>query len=68
MEALPTTQANVIRDDLSTVDEKIKSGVTLQRSKSQDKHWERRDEFCLDTGIDPFLRAWEDPFPILQVC
>jgi hypothetical protein len=67
MEDLPTKQANVLRADFRTVDEKIKAGVTLQRSKAQDKYWERWDEFCLENGIDPFLRAWEDPIPILHV-
>jgi hypothetical protein len=67
MEALPTTQANVLRSVLRTVDDKIKAGVTLQRSKAQDKHLERWDEFCLKNGIDPFLRAWDDPVPMLQV-
>jgi hypothetical protein len=67
MDALPTTHADVLRADLRTVDEKIKAGVTLQRSKAQDKHWERWDEFCLESGIDPFLRTWDDPVPILQV-
>jgi hypothetical protein len=67
VDALPTTQANVLRADLGTVDDKIKAGVTLQRSKAQDKHWERWDEFCLENGIDPFLRSWDDPVPILQV-
>jgi hypothetical protein len=67
MEALPTKQANVLRADLRTVDENIKAVVTRQRSKAQDKHWERWDEFCLGNGIDPFIRAWEDPVPILQI-
>jgi hypothetical protein len=67
MDALPTTHADVLRADLRTVDEKIKAGVTLQRSKAQDKHWERWDDFCLESGIDPFLRTWDDPVPILQV-
>jgi hypothetical protein len=67
MDALPTTQADVLRTVLRTVDDKIKAGVTLQRSKAQDKHWERWDEFFLESGIDPFIRAWDDPVPILQV-
>jgi hypothetical protein len=67
MEALPTTQSTVFRADLHTVDDKIKAGVTLQRSKAQDKHWEGWDEFCLENGIDPFLRAWDDLVPVLQV-
>jgi hypothetical protein len=67
MDALPTTQSNVLRADLRTVDNKIKAGVNLQRSKAQDKYWKRWDEFCLENGSNPFLRAWDEPVPILQV-
>jgi hypothetical protein len=43
------------------------SGVTAQRSKAQHNHWERWDAFCIENGIDPFLRRWLDPIPVLQV-
>jgi hypothetical protein len=60
-------QGNRFRADLRLVDEKNKDGVTAQRSKAQDKHWERWDAFCNENGIDPFLRRWSDPIPVLQV-
>jgi hypothetical protein len=32
-----------------------------------DNHWSRWDAFCLEHNIDPYLRQWEDPVPIIQV-
>jgi hypothetical protein len=62
-----TAQANVLRADLSLVDERIKAGVTTQRSKAIDKHWDRWEEFCLAHHVDPYLSTWDDPVPMLQV-
>lgn len=47
--------------------EAIKHGVTTQRAKAQDKHWDRWDAFCVEHHIDPFLRTFTDPIPILQI-
>jgi hypothetical protein len=58
---------NKYRADLRLVEEKNKAAVTAQRSKAQDKHWERWDAFCVENGIYPLLRAWSDPIPVLQV-
>jgi hypothetical protein len=63
MEALSTTQANVLRADLRTVDEKIKAEVTLQQSKAQDKRWGRWDKFSLENGINPFLSPGKTQSP-----
>jgi hypothetical protein len=32
-----------------------------------DNHWSHWYEFCLEHNIDPNLRDWEDPVPIIQV-
>jgi hypothetical protein len=56
-----------MRIDLGIVDERIKSGVTAQRAKAMDNHWTRWDAFCVAHNIDPYLRTWTDPVPILQV-
>jgi hypothetical protein len=56
-----------LRVDLGVVDERIKSGVTAQRAKAMDNHWTRWDAFCVAHNIDPFLKTWADPVPILQV-
>jgi hypothetical protein len=64
---MPTAQANSLRADLRLVDERIKAGVTTQRSKAMDKHWDRWEEFCLAHPVDPHLSTWDDPVPMLQV-
>jgi hypothetical protein len=64
---MPTAQANAMRADLSRVDERIKAGVTTQRSKAMDKHWGRWEEFCLTHHVDPHLSTWDYPVPMLQV-
>jgi hypothetical protein len=56
-----------MRIDLGIVDERIKYGVTAQRAKAMDNHWTRWDAFCVAHNIDPYLRTWTDPVPILQV-
>jgi hypothetical protein len=64
---MPLAQANALRVYLGVVDERIKSGVTAQRAKAMDNHWTRWDAFCVMHNIDPFLKTWADPVPILQV-
>jgi hypothetical protein len=32
-----------------------------------DNHWTRWDAFCMAHNIDPYLKTWADPVPILQV-
>jgi hypothetical protein len=52
---------------LGIVGERIKSAVTAQRAKSMDNQWTHWDAFCVAHNIDPYLRTWTDPIPILQV-
>jgi hypothetical protein len=56
-----------LRIDLGVVDKKIKSGVTAQRAKAMNNNGIRWDIFCVAHNIDPYLRTWADPVPILQV-
>jgi hypothetical protein len=56
-----------LRSNLGLVDERIKAGVTKQRSNAMDKHWSRWDAFCLAHNVDPYLSTWEDPVTMLQV-
>jgi hypothetical protein len=65
--ALPTAQANALRIALGIVEERIKQGVTAQRAKAMDKQWSRWDAFCVAHNVDPYLKTWAGPFPILQV-
>ena len=61
------SQADAFGSDLGLVQDAIRAGVTTKRANAQDNHWERWSSFCLDHGIDPFLRCYTDPVPILQV-
>jgi hypothetical protein len=56
-----------MRIDLGIIDERIKSGVNAQRAKAMENHWTRWDAFCVAHNIDPYLRTWTDPVPMLQV-
>jgi hypothetical protein len=67
LETLHAAKADALLSDLGLVQEAIKLGVTAQRAKAQDKHWERWDAFCLEHHIDPFLKTYRDPIPILQI-
>jgi hypothetical protein len=64
---MSTATANALLTDLGTVDDRIRSGVTAQRAKAMENHWTHWYGFCLELGVDPYLRRWEDPVPLLQV-
>jgi hypothetical protein len=64
---LPTCKADALRADIGIVDERIRSGVTAKRANVMDKHWGCWEQLCLDHNVDPYLQAWEDPVPIIQV-
>jgi hypothetical protein len=64
---MSTPQSDALLLDLGLVDERIRSGVTSQRAKAMDNYWSRWDSFCMAHNIDPYLRNWADPVPILQV-
>jgi hypothetical protein len=65
--ALLIVQANALCTGVGIVEERIKQGVTAQRAKAMDNHWSRWDAFCVAHNVDPYLKAWEDPVPLLQV-
>jgi hypothetical protein len=67
LETLHAAKADALLSDLGLVQEAIKLGVTSQRAKAQDQHWDRWDAFCIGHNIDPFLRTYRDPIPILQI-
>jgi hypothetical protein len=64
---MSTAKANALLVDLGTVDDRIRAGVTPQRAKAMENHWTRWYAFCLELGVNPFMRRWEDPVPLLQV-
>ena len=64
---MPADQRDVFHDDLIAVQEAIINGVTTKTARSKDAHWKIWIDFCIEIGIDPFLRQFSDPLPFLQV-
>ena len=64
---MPGDLRDVFHDDLVAVQEAIINGVTTKTSRSKDAHWKIWIDFCIEIGIDPFLRQFSDPLPFLQV-
>jgi hypothetical protein len=64
---MPAATQHEFRADLSAVQEAIRAGVTHQRTRAHDLHWERWEQFCLLNGLDPQLEGINDPVPFLQV-
>ena len=55
------------RRDFGIAQETVTSGVSAGRAKSADTSWRQWTEFTDSLGLDPFLEAFEDKVPILQV-
>jgi hypothetical protein len=63
---MSTAKANALLTDLGTVDDRIRAGVTAQRAKAMESHWTRWYAFCLELGVHPFMRRWDDPPPRIR--
>ena len=55
------------RRDFGIAQKTVTSGVSAGRAKSADTSWRQWTEFTDSLGLDPFLEAFEDKVPILQV-
>ena len=55
------------RDHLRTAAETVTKGVSSGRAKASIGQWQKWLDFCAELGLDPFLKAFEDKVPILQV-
>ena len=64
---LPPKLRNVLQTHQLAVQADIVNGVTPKTAKSKDTHWAIWNSFCSDTGIDPFLREYDDPVPFLTL-
>ena len=67
MANMPLNKTNVFNADLMLVQEAVRAGVTAKRAAAHDKHWERWFDYCLEHNIDPFLKGFDDPIPVMQV-
>lgn len=64
---MPPSATNDFRRDLELVQQTVRSGVTAQRTTSHDNHWTRWVDYCNQHHIDPHLRQYQDPIPVIQV-
>jgi hypothetical protein len=62
---VPPAKRDAFQTDLSLVQEKTQLGVIAKRAKAADAHWVRWEKFCLEHSIDPFLKHYNDPIPII---
>ena len=60
-------EALCFRRDFSIAQKTVTTGVSAGRAKSSDTSWRQWTEFTDSLGLDPFLEAFEDKVPILQV-
>ena len=64
---LDTVKANRFRCDISIAQTTVLQGVSPGRASSAATAWTKWLEFTSDVGLDPFLQAFQDKVPILQV-
>ena len=55
------------RSDLRTAAETVSQGVSSGRAAASIGQWQKWIDYCDELGLDPFLEAFEDKVPILQV-
>ena len=55
------------RSHLRAAAETVSQGVSTGRAAASIGQWEKWIDFCSEMGVDPFLKAFEDKIPILQV-
>jgi len=64
---LDPAKAVRFRRDFGIAQETVTSGVSAGRAKSADTSWRQWTAFTDSLGLDPFLEAFADKVPILQV-
>jgi hypothetical protein len=60
-------QASCFHGDFSTAQEAVKSGVSPGCASSAITSWDIWSAFTGDLGLDPFLQAFPDKIPFLQI-
>lgn len=64
---MPRPLGNEFKRYLVSSAEAIRSGVIDSYADKKDAHWIIWVDFCLPRKLDPFLRNFQDPIPILEV-
>jgi hypothetical protein len=64
---LEPIKAHRFRCDISIAQTTVLQGISPGRVSSAATAWAKWIEFTTDVGLDPFLQAFQDKVPILQV-
>jgi hypothetical protein len=64
---VPAPKRNAFCLALSLVKKNTRLGVTAKQAKAADAHWALWETFFLEHKINPFVRHYDDPIPIIQV-
>ena len=64
---MPPPQRGEFKAGLRAAEGEVRAGAIESYAEKKDSHWNLWLEFCLQRKLDPFLRNWEDPIPVLQV-
>ena len=67
MSSLDPLTADRFRGDLSTAQATVLEGVSPGRASSNAAAWSKWIDFTSELGIDPFLEAFQDKIPFLQI-
>lgn len=67
LSGLDTATGARFRDTLGAAQKTVSKGVSSGRAQTTVRAWEKWLDFTNELGIDPFLEAFQDKVPILQV-
>ena len=67
MSTLDPVKEHRFRSDFSTAQQTVLQGISAGRASSTVTAWDKWIEFTNDLGVDPFLQAFPDKIPFLQV-
>ena len=64
---MDATVSSRFRSHFRAAAETVSQGVSSGRAAASIGQWQKWIDFCSELGLDPFLEAFEDKVPILQV-
>ncbi len=67
MSTLDPVKEHRFRSDFSTAQQTVLQGISAGRASSTVTAWDKWIKFTSDLGVDPFLQAFPDKIPFLQV-
>ena len=67
MSTLDTIPENCFHCDFGIAQQTVLQGISPGRATQTATAWDKWIEFTSDLGLDPFLQAWPDKIPFLQV-